>query len=137
MLPHSGATRHPKKTWIYVKGRRYPIGYVLLLYFYKNLKPEHFLTNPPAIAFDRSTLVDAEKAGALYAHITNSETGTVYTASIADIWRHGFPVLRGFGQQIALALPKWNVNGQPAAATFNSNAEVKAAQPSLFAEVER
>lgn len=134
-MTQNGVKRHPEKTWIYVRGRRYPIGYVLGLYFYKNLKPEHFLTTPPGIAFDRSTLADAEKAGAVYAHITNNQTGTVYTASIADIWRWGRPVLRGYGDQIGLPFSKWSVNGAPVAATFESNKAIQAAQPSLFAEV--
>lgn len=100
--------------------------------FYKQLRRKHFLTTPPAIAFDRSTLRDAERAGASSIHITNSDTGASYTAAIDAVWRHGFDVRRGFGDQIALALAYWSINGAPVAATFNSNAEIQAAQPSLF-----
>lgn len=134
MIPQTGVKRHPLSTPIYVRGRSHPIGFVAGGVFYKQLRAHHFLTTPPAIAFDRSTLVDAERAGATSIHITNSDTGATYEATIADVWRHGFDVKRGYGAQIALALPKWTINGQAPAPTFNSNAEIQAAQPSLFGE---
>lgn len=134
-MPHPGAKRHPQKSPsipIYVHGRSHPIGFVAGGVFYKQLRAHHFLTTPPAIAFDRSTLVDAERAGATSIHITNSDTGATYAAGIDVVWRHGFPVKRGYGDQIALALTRWSVNGAPAAATYESNQAVKQAQLSLF-----
>jgi hypothetical protein len=136
-MPHSGGNRHSPKIVsipIYVRGRSTPIGFVAGGVFYKQLRKKHFLTTPPAIAFDRSTLQDATLAGASSIHITNNDTGATYTASIDMVWRHGFDVRRGFGSQLALALARWSVNGAPVAASFESNQAVKAAQPSLFGE---
>ena len=132
-MAQSGAKRHPQKTPIFVSGRSAPIGYVAGGVFHKSIvgsKP--LLRSPRAIAFDRSTLADAERAGAVAAHVVDDETRTVYRASIADIWTHGFSVNRGFGDQIALALSRWSVNGRPVAPVFENNQAVKAAQPSLF-----
>ena len=125
--------RHPKTTPIFVSGRDRPIGYVADGVFHRSIQgSKHLLRNPRAIAFDRSTLADAERAGALTVNVTDSETGNTYRATIADVWRHGFDVRRGYGNQIALGLPRWNVNGAPVAVIFSSNQAVKAAQPALF-----
>ena len=132
-MAQNGAKRHPAKTPIYVHGRSSPIGYVEGQTFHKSISgSKHLLRSPRAIAFDRSTLVDAERAGAVTAHVTDDESRTVYRASIADIWAHGFAVHRGYGDQVALALTRWAVNGRPVATVFENNQAVKAAQPSLF-----
>ena len=132
-MAYFGGKRHPSKTPIYVRGRSTPIGHVTSGVFYKSIKASiHFLSRPRAIAFDRSTIVDAENAGAVSVEVTDSETGTVYRAAIADIWRHSFDVHRGFGDQIAYALTRWSVNGRPVAATFGNNQAIRDAQLSLF-----
>lgn len=132
-MAHNGVKRHPKKTPIFLPGRRYPIGYVQAGVFHKSISgSKHILRKPRAIAFDRSTLVDAEKAGAVSVRVFDDETRTVYTARIDDIWTHGVTVLRGFGDQIGLTLNRWTVNGQPPAATWESNQQIKDLQPSLF-----
>ena len=132
-MAQNGATRHPQKTPIYVHGRSSPIGYVEGQTFHKSIMgSKHLLQKPQGIAFDRSTLVDAERAGAVWVEVADSETRTVYRASICDVWAHGFAVRRGYGDQIALALTRWAVNGRPVATVFENNQAVKAAQPSLF-----
>jgi hypothetical protein len=99
---------------------------------------KHILRKPPAIAFDRSTLDDAERAGATHVSVTDSETGKTYSAPIATIRRNGFDVARGYGNQIALTLDRYAIDGaqpkaeQQAAAT---NQERKELQPGLFGEV--
>lgn len=128
MIPQPAQKRHPVSTPIYVRGRSTPIGFVAGGVFHKQLRQKHFLKRPPAIAFDRSTLRDATRAGASSIHITNSDTGATYTATIADVWQNGFPVQRGFGDQIALALTRWSIDGGPVAATFESNQQIKDAQ---------
>ena len=133
MLPQSGVKRHPQTTPIYVRGRSTPIGYVQGQTFHKSIRGStHILQKPQGIAFDRSTLVDAERAGAFFAQVTDGESGTVYRAAIDDIWRYGFPVNRGYGQQVALALTRFSANGAAVAATFENNQAIKAAQPSLL-----
>ena len=132
-MTQNGATRHPQKSPIYVRGRSAPIGYVTGSVFRKTIRGSvHILHSPRAIAFDRSTIVDAENAGALTVEVTDSDTGNTYRATIADIWRHSFDVRRGFGDQIAYALTRWSVNGAPVAATFESNQAIRDAQLSLF-----
>lgn len=133
MLAQTGVKRHPKKIPIFLPGRSHPIGFVQAGVFHKSISgSKHILRKPRAIAFDRSTLTDAERAGAVSVRVVDDETRTVYTARIDDIWRYGLPVLRGYGDQIGLEMKRWTVNGQAPAHTFNSNAEIQAAQPSLF-----
>ncbi len=95
---------------------------------------KHLLRKPAAVAFDRSTLADARKAGALAVAVTDRETGKVYRASIDDIEAHGFGVYRGFGSQVALPVDRFSVDGkEPAAASrYSTNTERIEAQPSLF-----
>jgi hypothetical protein len=57
-------------------------------------------------------LVDAEKAGAVTVRVFDDETRTVYMTRIDTIWQYGFTVQRGHGDQIALSLDRWSVNGQ-------------------------
>ena len=107
-------TRH---TPIYTPGRRHPIGHVVGNAFVKYIAfSKHTLRQPRAIAFDVSTLDDAERAGATVAEIHDAETGATYTATIATIRGRGFPVRRGHGNQWALTLDRWSRNGaQPEA----------------------
>lgn len=118
---------------IYLRGR--VIGRVEGDVFHKVLsKSRHFLRRPPAIAFDVSTLRDARQAGADRVRIVDRDSGDVYEATIDEIEEHGFPVRRGYGDQVALSLGRWAVNGQAPtrAHAFDSNQERKDAQPSLF-----
>jgi hypothetical protein len=81
--------------------------------FKKELKPNHFLRKPPAIAFGVQSLVDAKKAGATKAEITNTDTGKVYRATLDVIERDGFPIERGgWEPQRALPLYKWQVTAK-------------------------
>jgi hypothetical protein len=99
---------------------------------------KHFLRSPKAICFDRSTLRDAAAAGATCAAIFDRETGNTYTATLATIDAHSFPVHRGHGDQIGVPLDYWSINGatpaamQRAAAT---NQERNDLQLSLFGEL--
>lgn len=97
---------------IYLPGRDKPIGYVNGQFFRKTIVgSKHMLRSPKAIAFELCTLDDAEKAGATHVSITDSETGRTYCAPIATVRRYGFPVVRGHGRQIALALDYYSVDG--------------------------
>lgn len=69
----------------------------------------HILRQPPAIAFDLETVNQAERAGAVRVRVTDRETGTLYTASLAHIREAGFSFDRGFGWQIALPLQGWTI----------------------------
>lgn len=110
----TGVTQHrpTRHTPIYAPGRRHPIGHVVGGAFVKHIAfSRHALRRPRAIAFDASTLDDAERAGATIVEIYDTETGAVYRAAIATIRRAGFPVRRGHGNQWALGLEHWSRNG--------------------------
>jgi hypothetical protein len=118
---------------IYCNGRA--IGKVTGRTFVKVITgSKHFLRKPTAIAFDRSTLADARKAGATVVAVTDRETAKVYRATIDDIEAHGVPVNRGYGDQLALCVLRFSINGKVPgwAEIHGSNTERKAAQASLF-----
>ena len=123
-------------TPIFLPGSNRAVGFVSGQFFRKTITgSKHILRTPRAIAFDRSTLDDAEKAGATCVSVTDSETGRTYIAAITTIREHGFTVTRGYGNQVALTLDRYAIDGeQPqaerrAAAT---NQECKELQLSLF-----
>jgi len=132
MIHQNGATRHPQKTQIYVRGRHRPIGFVQGGVFYKTLRTNHFLRKPPAICFERYHLDQIEAAGGTSCRFTHIETGDVYTCDMAAVRRYAFPVERRYGVQVGVELSHWSVNGGLVAATFESNQAVKAAQPSFL-----
>jgi len=137
MIPRTWQKRHPQSAPgapIFLNGR--VVGHVRDGVFEKTLaRSRHFLRRPPAIAFDRSTLQDARRAGATRVRIYEREQGDVYEADLDEVELHGFPVQRGFGDQVALHLSRWTVNGQPPR-TARTNAERKALQLGLFGEEE-
>jgi hypothetical protein len=96
---------------IYVGKRK--VGVVEGETFHKSIAPNHYLTTPPAIAFDEDTLEDAFKAGAVWVEVTDRQTGTKYRAKITHIWERGFGLNRGYGDQIALELSGWIRTGAP------------------------
>ncbi len=131
--------RNSNQTPIYV-GQRV-IGVVAGVTFQKSINgSKHILRRPKAIAFERCTLRDAAAAGATCAAIRDRETGITYTISFETIHANSFPVLRGHGDQIAVTLEHWSVNGATPAAVAKAaqtNLERKELQLSLFGEVGR
>ena len=123
---------------IYLRGTTKPIGRVSGQWFEKTVTgSKHFLRVPmPALGFDLSTLEDAERAGAVFVAVTDSESGRTYRQRIETIRRYGFNVTRGFGRQIALPLAAYGVDGKPPEAPPGemprTNAERKEAQLGLF-----
>lgn len=95
-------------TPIFAAGKR--VGSVIGKSFIKRVNSsKHFLRQPPAIAFDLASLLQAEDAGAMLVEIFDKCTGKVYRTAISTIWTYGFEVNRGYGKQIALELPFWEV----------------------------
>jgi hypothetical protein len=91
------------------------VGEVRGVVFYKTVHASaHFLQKPRAIAFDVSTLHDAESAGAQRVEVTDAETGKTYTAALATIWQNGFALNRGHGAQQALLLSEFNQDHEQA-----------------------
>lgn len=109
-----GTHRKPS-TPVYLRGSTKVVGYVSAGRFLKTIVgSKHMLRKPQAIAFDVSTLDDAQAGGAVSVQVTDSETGKTYRAEINTIRTKGFPVVRGFGRQIALPLASFSIDGQPA-----------------------
>jgi hypothetical protein len=76
--------------------------------FTKRLHSEHFLRIPPAIAFDKKTLLDAIFYGAIMVHIINVDNKRHYWATMELIFRLGKNVPDyGHGEQICLELAYW------------------------------
>jgi hypothetical protein len=128
---------NPNHTPIYISQR--VIGVVAGDTFRKSITgSKHILRRPRAIAFDRCTLLDAAAAGATCAAILDRETGITYSISFETIDRHSFPVHRGHGDQVAVTLEHWSVNGATpvaVASVAQTNLERKELQLSLFGEV--
>ena len=94
---------------------------------------KHFLRMPPAIAFDVSTLEDAERAGATTVEVIDKETSVIYRTSIYTIWKMGKRFNRGHGNQIFLPICNWSINGKPpSVVTPPGNTPVAPNQPHLF-----
>lgn len=113
---------------LYVAGRDKPVAYVdpYTKILYKQVAEKHMLLRPRAIAFDVSVLHAAEKHGAVYIRVTHAETGRVMTCTVETFRELGFAVRRGFGNQWALALDAWSVDGQQP--ERDRQAEVQAAK---------
>lgn len=119
--PHTSHNSSP----VFVGSRA--VGYVCGNVFKKTITGSlHILRIPPALAFDVSSLDDAEKMGADRVEVTDRESGRVYAATIEFIRRNGFTVSRGFGAQIALPLAYFSIDGQP---PRNTPTKAKANQP--------
>ncbi len=69
------------------------------------------LRQPRAWACDVDALDQARAAGATRVVISDQDTGRRYAAELADFYRHGVPVNRGHGAQLALPLAYWDVTG--------------------------
>jgi hypothetical protein len=69
----------------------------------------HMLRHPRALAFDVSTLNEAEMIGAKWVEVFDLDYKTVYRASIRLIWEKGRRFSRGFGEQIFLTLENFTI----------------------------
>lgn len=136
MLSHVVKSHNRRGTPIYLRGTCKPVGVVHGDTFVKSIDgSKHMLRQPKAIAFDVSTLEDAESIGATNAAITDRDTGLTYYANFDTIRRYGFPVIRGHGRQIALPIDRWSIDGEPPAAEHQaaqSNKERNNLQLGLF-----
>jgi hypothetical protein len=122
--PKSSTSKIP----IFAGGR--VIGTVSGGVFYKVISfSKHALRTPPGIAFDVSTLDDAENAGADRVDILDKETGKHYLASLALVRSAGFSLNRGFGSQWALTLSYFSVDGKP---PRNAPAKPKKTEPGVM-----
>jgi len=94
----------------------------------------HMLRAPRGWAVDAPILAELRALRVASVAVTDAETGTVYTAPLAEFDAHGVPFNRGAGPQVCLPLGYWRVNGQPPALAKRSDPDAPR-QLSLFAEV--
>jgi len=114
------------------------IGHVAGGVFSKRVRGSvHMLRAPRGWALDAPTLADLRALRVVTVAVTDAETGTVYTAPLAefDVNVHGVPFNRGAGPQVVLPLGYWAVNGQPPALAPRQPDPDAPRQLSLFAEV--
>ena len=108
---------------IHVGGRI--VGRVEGTVFVKKLKASrHFLHIPPAIAFDIKSLHQAEQAGARWVKVIDLESGKTYQAPISLIFSKGFPVNRGFGDQLGLGIEYFTRGDDPMGAQLSLWGEI-------------
>lgn len=69
----------------------------------------HQLRRPPAWCVEERVLHEAQRCGATLMRLVDTETGTVYVASLEAFWRHGLALDRGYARQRALPLRYWRV----------------------------
>ena len=99
------AKREIKKNILY-EGKI--IGYVQNGTLVKTVRSSrHFLRKPPAIAFNVSTIERAIDADAENILIFDTENNLYFTSTMKKLEHDGFEFNRGHGEQIALALDKW------------------------------
>jgi hypothetical protein len=115
-------------TVIKVNGRT--VGQVIDGVFVKDVsRQKHFLHTPEAIAYTLDTLHAAERAGAEYCDVLDTDTGTHYRASIAMIWDKGRKFNYGWGEQIMLTLPYWTQTTDP---EYSSNTDMPEVKPLAY-----
>jgi|TARA_B100001245_G_C22752749_1_gene364449 hypothetical protein len=91
---------------VHVRGKQ--VGWVENDIFYKRIHgSKHFLRKPPAIAFDRISIMSAIEYGALKVRVLDVETDVVYSTTMRDLEDNGFNINRGHGEQIAMGMKRW------------------------------
>lgn len=80
---------------------------------HKVIRDGHILRRPPAIAFDAAIIAQAERQGVRVVEVLNADSDRRYSVTLADFQRYGFRFNRGWGDQIALELRFWSIDGAP------------------------
>lgn len=74
----------------------------------------HLLRRPvPSWAVDLHALAEAKRLGAVLAEVRDLDSGLTYSAPVSEFDRHGLPLDRGAGPQVALPLGYWSIGGRP------------------------
>lgn len=135
ILPQENAKQSRESVPLYVAGRAVPVAFVdpergVLR---KGIRAAHYLRKRPAIAFDEAVLVDAAAMGATRIVVTDRDDGTTFYTDMTTFRRRGYHVDRGFGDQWALELGWWEVDGRPGELAERARRqEAKDSQLSLF-----
>ena len=101
---------------IVIKANGRTVGQVIDRVFVKDVsKKKHFLNFPEAIAYSLDTLYAAERAGAEYLDVLDTDTNTHYRASLAMMWDKGRNFDYGYEAQRYLCLSHWQTFEDPQA----------------------
>ncbi len=73
----------------------------------------HRLRKPPAICFDVGIIKEAQAERVRLIEVYDSETGELYSVTLARFLAHAFPVFRGHGDQLGLRLADWIRDDEP------------------------
>ena len=109
IVSHKGSKRKYEITGTVIKVNGRTVGQVKGDTFVKDVSSKkHFLHYPEeAIAYTIDTLHVAQRAGAEYVEVLDTDTGIRYRASIAKIWDMGKQFNYGWGDQIYLTVSNW------------------------------
>ncbi len=111
------------------------IGHVTGGVFSKRVRGSvHMLRAPRGWALDAPTLDDLRALRVASVVVTDTETGTVYAAPLAEFDAHGVAFNRGAGPQVVLPLGYWRIDGQPPALAARQPDPDAPRQLALFAE---
>ena len=80
---------------------------------HKVIRDQHVLRRPPAIAFDAAIIAEAARRGVRTVSVLNADSGRSYAVTLADFQRYGIRFNRGWGDQLALELKYWAIDGAP------------------------
>ena len=80
--------------------------------FRKRVRPEHVLRKPEAVCVQVSLLEQLEAGGCETVEVEIVGRG-VFRAPVARFRTRGFPVSRGFGEQVGLGLSHWDRADSP------------------------
>jgi len=75
--------------------------------FEKRLKSSHILRAPRSIAIQQEAVEELRRSGCHTVRAVLVDEGRTLEAGLDDFERHGFPISRGYGEQIALQLGWW------------------------------
>ena len=96
--------------------RAFTAGYVAGHTFYKEVRDNHILNFPPAIAIQLSIFEQLERLGIENVLVFNRDTGDEFLAPLGCFKTKGILIDRRYGKQIALPLKYWENTPK---ATFN------------------
>lgn len=61
-------------------------------------------------AWDISILKQANKEGVVWTEVFDTESRTLYRATLDDFWHYGLEVDHGFGRQLCLPIEYWEIH---------------------------
>lgn len=121
----------PKTILLYVQGIQTPVATLNTAtgVLFKAVSEKHVVQKPHrSIAFDVNVIEQALKLGGKTLRVTHRETGEVFTTTIETFQKKGYRCDRRFGNQWALGLFYWSINGRQPEAERKAEEEAQRAE---------